>query len=221
MGEPKIADVLCRRVVTAAPDSTFKELVGAMVAYEVSTIPVLDPAGRPVGVVSEADLASKLEFSGGAAHPPLLGGVHARVRWHKSSATIAADVMTSPAVTITENADLRAALRLLTRAQASVLCAVNGAGTLVGVLTRRDALRLFLRGDTAIRADLEQRLVPDPDAEHHVTVHVRDGMVTLDGVLRLRSTTERAGWLARGVPGVIAVCNNLRFDVDDLMITGL
>lgn len=221
MSEPKTADVMCRRVVTAALDSSFKELVGMMIAHEVSAIPVVDSAGRPVGVVSEEDLAAKLEFHGGAENPPVLAGTHTRVRWHKSSATTAADLMTTPAATVTEGIDLCAALRLLAGERASVLCVVNSAGTLVGVLTRRGALRLFLRGDDAIRADLERQLRPASTTVHRITVRVSDGMVTLDGTLSLHSATDRAEWIARGVPGVIAVRNNLSFDVDDLMITGL
>jgi len=220
MSEPKTADVMCRRVVTAALDTSFRELVGTMIAHEVSAIPVVDSAGHPVGVVTEEDLATKLEFHGGAANPPLLGGTHARVRWHKSSATVAADLMT-PAKTVMEGVDLCAALRRLAGEQASVLCVVNGAGTLVGVLARSDALRLFLRGDDAIRADLERRLCPVSATVNRIAVRVSGGAVTLAGALSLHSTTERAEWIARGVPGVIEVHNNLSFDVDDLMITGL
>jgi CBS domain-containing protein len=220
MAEPKTADVMCRRVVTAARDTSFKELVGAMIVHEVSMIPVVDSAGRPVGVVTEEDLATKLEFRGGSENPPMLGGTHTRARWHKSSATVAAELMT-PAVVVAENLDLRAALRLLAGVPAGRLCVVNGKGTLVGVLGRRDALRLFLRGDDAIRADLEQRLLPASTNAHRITVRVIDGVVTLAGTLCLHSATQRAEWITRGVPGVIAVHNNLSFDVDDLMITGL
>ncbi len=221
MSEPKTADVMCRRVVTAALDSSFKELVGLMIAHEVTAIPVVDSAGRPVGVVSEEDLAAKLEFRGGAENVSVLAGTHTRVRWHKSSATVAADLMTTPVATVTEGVNLCAALRLLAGEHASVLCVVNGAGTLVGVLTGRDALRLFLRGDAAIRADLERHLLPASTTVRRVAVHVSGGVVTLDGTLGLHSATERAEWIARGVPGVIAVRNRLSFDVDDLMITGL
>lgn len=218
--EPRTADVMCRRVVTAAQDTTFKELVGTMIVHEVSMIPVVDSAGRPVGMVTEEDLATKLEFHGGAENPPVLGGTHTRARWHKSSATVAAELMT-PAVAVAENLDLRAALRLLAGVRAGRLCVVNSAGTLVGVLGRREALRLFLRGDQAIRDDLEQQLLPASTRAHRVTVHVIDGTVTLEGTLCLHSATQRAEWIARRVPGVIAVHNNLSFDVDDLMITGL
>ncbi|MDX8034242.1 CBS domain-containing protein [Lentzea sp. BCCO 10_0856] len=221
MNEPKTADVMCRRVVTAALDSSFKELVGMMIVHEVSAIPVVDSAGHPVGVVSEADLAAKLEFHGGGENPPVLAGTHRRVRWRKSSATVAADLMTTPVATVTDDVSLCTALRLLAGEHASLLCVVNGAGTLVGALTGRDALRLFLRGDDAIRADLELRLLPASTRARGVTVHVSGGVVTLDGTLCLHSATERAEWIARGVPGVITVRNRLSFDVDDLMITGL
>ncbi|MFC3897664.1 CBS domain-containing protein [Lentzea rhizosphaerae] len=221
MSEPKTADVMCRRVITAALDTPFKELVGLMIAHEVSAIPVVDPAGRPVGIVSEEDLATKLEFRGGAANPPVLGGALTRARWHKSSATAAADLMTTPAATVTEGVSLCAALRQLATGRAHALCVVNCSGTLVGILTRRDALRLFLRGDDAIRTDLERQLLPASSTVHRVAVRVSSGLVTLDGSLCLRSATERAEWIARAVPGVIAVRNRLTFDVDDLMITGL
>ncbi|NKE59900.1 CBS domain-containing protein [Lentzea sp. PSKA42] len=221
MSELKTADVMCRRVVTAALDTSFKELVGIMIAYDAGVIPVVDSRGRPVGVVSEADLATKLEFHCGAASPPLLGGLRLRSRWHKSSATVAAELMSTPAITVTADVTLCSALRLLRGEQASVLCVVNDAGTLVGMLSRRDALRLFLRGDDAIRDDLERQLCPASATVCRVAVLVCDGAVTLDGALSLRSATERAEWIARGVPGVISVRNNLSFDVDDLMITGL
>ncbi|GGU15864.1 CBS domain-containing protein [Lentzea flava] len=220
MTEPRTGDVMCRRVVTAVRDTTFKELVGTMIVHEVSTIPVVDAAGRPVGMVTEEDLATKLEFRGGAENPPVLGGAQMRARWHKSSATVAAELMTA-AVTVAENAALRAALRLLAGVRAGRLCVVNSSGTLVGVLGRHDALRLFLRGDEAIRDDLEQRLLPASTRAHRVAVRVIDGVATLQGTLCLRSATQRAEWIARGVPGVISVRNELSFDVDDLMITGL
>jgi CBS domain-containing protein len=220
VAEPKTADVMCRRVVTAARDTTFKELVGMMIVYELSTIPVVDSAGRPIGMVAAEDLTTKLEFHCGAENPPVLSGTHARTRWHKSSATVAAELMT-PAVAVAENVDLRAALRLLAGKRAGGLCVVNGAGTLVGILAQHDALRLFLRGDDAIRADLELQLLPASTSEHRVRVRVIDGAVTLEGTLCLHSATQRAEWIARGVPGVISVRNNLAFDVDDLMITGL
>ncbi|GLZ27892.1 hypothetical protein Lesp02_00820 [Lentzea sp. NBRC 105346] len=221
MSEPKTIDVMCRNVVTAVPDTPFKELVATVIATDVRDIPVIDPIGRPLGVVSEADLATKLEFHGGAIHPPLLGGSRWRAQWHKAAGTRAGELMTAPAVVVTGETPLRTALHVLTGEQASMLCVVNEAGTLVGVLRPHDTLRVFLRGDDCIRADVERQLFGCDRRSCRVAVHVADGVVTLEGALSVRSAAERAEWTVRGVPGVIAVRNNLDFDVDDLMITGL
>jgi osmotically-inducible protein OsmY len=52
-------------------------------------------------------------------------------------------------------------------------------------------------------------------------VRVTDGIVSLDGQLTLRSMVEHSGHLVHCVPGVIAVRKNLRYEIDDLVITGL
>jgi CBS domain-containing protein len=213
---------MCRRVVTAVPDTPFRELVGMMLACEVSVVPVIDPAGRPLGVVSEPDLTAKLEFRGGTVARPVLAGAVVRSRWQRASGIRAAELMLSPAVTVGEQEPLCSALSVLTAARVDAACVVNGHGTLVGLLSRRDALQVYLRDDAAIRAEVERALFGAETATwHRVAVRVTGGHVRLDGVMCLRSATERAGRIARGVAGVIEVRNNLRFDVDDLMITGL
>lgn len=60
-----VASVMTTNVVTALPDTPFRELVAAMADNEVSALPVIDGDGRPIGVVSEADLLAKQEFRGG------------------------------------------------------------------------------------------------------------------------------------------------------------
>jgi CBS domain-containing protein len=221
MREPTVAEVMTRAVSTAVSDTPFREIVSAMIGSGVSALPVIDPAGRPIGVVGEADVLAKLEFHCGADAPPLLASARTRARWHKSSARTAADLMTTPATTISTEAPLRAAVRRLASAQLRQLCVVDRTDRLVGVLAHPDALRLFLRGDAAIERETEELVVGTHPGADEVTVQVSAGIVTLNGALRLRSTVEHAGWAACCVPGVIAVHNYLRFEFDDLMITGL
>ncbi|WP_109636838.1 CBS domain-containing protein [Lentzea atacamensis] len=66
--------------------------------------------------------------------------------------------MVSPAITIAEPEPLCSALRVLTAARVDAACVVNGHGTLVGVLARRDALRVYLRDDSVIRSEVERAL---------------------------------------------------------------
>lgn len=221
MREPTAADMMNRHVITAAPDTSFKELVATMITHGLDALPVIDLAGRLTGVVADVDVLTKLEFHGGADHPPLLAGARRRARWHKSSGLTAADLMTAPTTTVTENTPLTTAVHALANDSERRLYVVEHSGHLVGVLTRHDALKLFLRNDSAILADLERELAGTAGPDHQIAIRVTDGLVTLDGTLTLHSTVERANSVACHVPGVIAVHNNLRYDVDDLMITGL
>ena len=221
MREPTVAELMTRQVISAVPHTPFKELVGCILAHDISALPVIDTTGRPIGVVAEADLLAKLEFHGGADQAPLLASSRCRARWRKASALIAADLMTTPALTIPPDTPVSTAAHLLADHQLRQLCIVDSAGFLIGVLTRRDPLRLFLRGDRAIHADVEHALAHATRTSRRIAVCVVDGTVTLSGALPLRSTVERAGALAQQVLGVIAVDNKLHYELDDLMFTGL
>jgi hypothetical protein len=129
--------------------------------------------------------------------------------------------MSTPATTIGAEAPLRAAVRSLASAQLRQPCVVDRTHRLVGVLALPDSLCLFLRGDAAIERDIEELVGGTHPGAAEVTVQVSAGIVTLNGALRLRSTVAHAGWTACRVPGVVAVQNYLRFEFDDLMITGL
>lgn len=219
MREPTVADLMTRQVITVVPDTPFRELVDTMLAHDLQALPVIDLVGQPIGVVTDVDTLTKLEYHGGADYLPLLAGAACRARWHRASGVNAADLMTTPAPTITANAPLTAASHAL--ACARYLYVVDKTGRLVGTLARHDVLRLLLRSDTAIQTDI-QRGARVPAAEtQRVTVHVTNGVVTLSGTVRLRSTADSLCGIAYRVPGVVTVHNDLRYDIDDFMITGL
>ena len=94
---------------------------------------------------------------------------------------------------------------------------VDAAGRLVGIVTRRDLLRIFLRPDEDIRAEvvhdvLGRTLWLAPSA---VRVTVADGVVTLEGRLERRSKIPFAVGLTRQVDGVVAVVDRLGWRIDD------
>jgi osmotically-inducible protein OsmY len=88
---------------------------------------------------------------------------------------------------------------------------------LVGIVGRRDLLRIFLRHDDDIRHDVEsvvRRLLWSDAPQVAVTTH--EGVVTLTGSVARRTLVELAVMLAWGVDGVVDVASeNLAYDVDD------
>jgi CBS domain-containing protein len=214
MIKPIVADVMTREPVTVVAGTTFKDIVDLLVGHEISAVPVVDPRGRLLGVVSEADLLHKEEHVDDAAdaRPPMLSWPHTRADWRKAVGLTAGELMTTPALTIDAEAYLPAAARELARADVRRLFVVR-AERLVGVLARRDLLRGFLRSDKEIEADIEQEvfrrtLSADPEM---VRATVEHGVVTLTGRVEYQSDVDIAEHLVRVMPGVIAVRNRLTY----------
>jgi CBS domain-containing protein len=221
MWEPSVESVMTRQVVTARPGTTFKELVALMAEHRVSGLPVVDREGRPVGVVSEADTLVKQEHRPTANKP--LFGRRRRDRWRRATGRDAKDLMTAPAITVTADATVTAAARLLAERNIRRLCVVDDDGLLVGVVSRRDVIGTFLRADDVIRADVEELVFRKgmwlfPGS---LTVEVAGGVATLDGTVERRTTALVAGQLTQSVAGVVGVRNNVRFELDDTVTSPL
>jgi CBS domain-containing protein len=125
--------------------------------------------------------------------------------------------MSSPAITIDPDATVPMAARLLARHGIKRLPVVDDLGRLIGIVSRPDLLRLFLRDDEAIQREiidevLLRALWIEPNA---VLVKVEDGVVTLTGHLERKSLVPMAIHLTRTVPGVVDVVSQLTFEVDD------
>ena len=67
-----VKDVMTHNVISVRESTPYKEIVEALAERRVSAVPVVDADGRVLGVVSEADLLHKMEFSGPEPHVQLL-----------------------------------------------------------------------------------------------------------------------------------------------------
>ncbi|MCE7004617.1 CBS domain-containing protein [Kibdelosporangium philippinense] len=207
MRELTVAMVMTKDTITVTPDTEFKDIVEILTRYSISAVPVVGGDGVPIGVVSEADLTPKQERP---EPPSLLASKRARQSWHKASAGRAVDLMAVPVRAVEASESVSFAARELHRRGVRRLFVMDH-GRLVGVVSRRDLLKVFLRSDEEIRADIEhevfQRVLwADPTA---ITVAVNRGVVTLTGQLDRRSEVEIAGRLTTTIPGVVDVRNRL------------
>lgn len=213
MRELTVAMVMTKDPITVTPDTGFKDIAEILTRHSISAVPVVGGDGVLIGVVSEADLTHKQEDP---EPPPLLAQRHARQVWLKANAERAIDLMTVPVRAVEANETVSFAARELNRRGVRRLFVMDH-GRLVGVVSRRDLLKVFLRSDEEIRADIEhevfQRVLwADLNA---ITVTVNRGVVTLAGQLDRRSEVEIAGRLTTTVPGVVEVRNRLDCGWDD------
>ena len=212
-----VADVMTTRVHVASPTTPFKILVRLIEENKVSAIPIVDQHGIPVGIVSEADLLLKerraeLESSTNLLHLRR----QARER-AKSEGLVAADLMTSPPLSIGMSATLTETARLMQERNVRRLIVVDAGGRIAGIVSRSDLLQVFLRSDEELRDEIVDTLVPaiTLDQGDGVGVEVRYNVVTLHGEVDRRSDSEILGRLAGELDGVVDVVNLLSYRWDD------
>lgn len=212
-----VSDVMTADVATAREDTPYREIVDILTARRVSALPVVDAFRHVVGVVSEADLMHKVEFSGEAHVRHFFEGRRQRVARGKAGGETARDLMTSPAVTAMPDTPLATAAKRMTEADVKRLPVVDDLGRLVGIVTRGDLLRVYQRPDDEVREDiidgvLGRALWLDTG---RVSVAVSAGVATLTGQVETKSLELLAVQLSRGVPGVVDVVDQLGYDFDD------
>jgi CBS domain-containing protein len=206
-----VKDVMTTHVVAVRVNAGYKEMAARLREFRVSAFPVLDDGNRVIGVVSEADLLAKeaLEYS----VPGLAGGIlHGRER-AKAAAVTAAELMTTPAVTIGPREPVSHAARLMYSRKLKRLPVVDDDGRLVGIVSRADLLSVFSRPAADIQRDIIENVIigavlTDPA---RFTVTVKDGVVTVEGKPENASTGRDMIEEIRHVEGVVAVRDRLSY----------
>ncbi|MFF4161245.1 CBS domain-containing protein [Streptomyces sp. NPDC001678] len=211
-----VDELMTRTVIKVRPDTPFKEIVRELAENDVTAVPVVDGDGRVIGVVSEADLMRK-----SADQPDPFGRVPVPnlEEWERAKAegARAEELMSAPAVCARPEWNVVETARLMTVQGVKRLPVVDETDKLLGIVSRADVLRVFLRDDAAIRAEihhdlLERTLGLAPSA---VTAEVSEGQVTLTGRVEARSLIPVVERLCRSVDGVVSVHQRITYGGDD------
>jgi CBS-domain-containing membrane protein len=187
-----IRNVMTWEVVTVNEQAPFTEMVRLMAVHKISALPVVSETGWVVGIVSEADLLRKEQFQEDFEGENWLERRRQRVARAKAAGRTAGEVMSAPAITIDPDASVPMAAKLLARHGIKRLPVVDDQHRLVGIVSRADLLRMFLRDDEAIHREIvDEVLVHGLWVQPYaVTVGVGDGIVTLAGRVEWRAPHE-------------------------------
>lgn len=204
-----VTDVMTHDVVTVEPGASLKEAARLLAANRVSGLPVVTSEGAVLGIVSEADvLAKESDVAGNAP----------RAEGHDlHDARVVGEAMTAPALTIEPSRRVAAAAKMMVEHSVNRLPVVEN-GKLVGIVTRADLVRAFVRTDAEIATEIREDVVEhslrlDPD---EVQVEVNDGEVTFRGRVDNRADAELLPKVAGRVPGVVTVHSQLTWTSDEL-----
>lgn len=198
-----VGAVMTKDVVTIDLQTSFKTCVRLMRMHGVGALPVI-AEGRLVGIVTMTDLMIK-EFR------PTVRERYDRPDDGERTLT-AQSLMTKNVITVGPDEPLVTAVRLMFEHGINRLPVVDEARALLGVISRSDILRIFLRSDLSIRREINDELLADFSlvGRGRISPDVRDGVVTLEGEVEPGALTSVMLRLVASVPGVVGVHNHLK-----------
>jgi CBS domain-containing protein len=201
----RVQDVMTASVVTVDRITPYKEIARRLAEHKIGGVPVLTMGRHVAGVISEGDLLAARDTNPAAGR-----------RWpgwprrRRQRGTMAEDLMTCPAITIRPDATIAAAARVMNAHHVRFLPVVDSVGRLVGIVSRRDLLSVFLRPDAEIARQVSE-IFTDllPGGAAGLQVGVRNGVVTLTGQIELAAEADlitiavRLAWDVEGVVDVV------------------
>jgi len=214
----EVRDVMTADPATVTQGTSLKYVADLLVKQKVSAVPVLSLQGKFLGFVTETDLLRKEELQ---RDPDGRHSMHLSFRARRDLATAetAGEIMSVAPATVRPDATVAEAARLMDRHDVSCLPVTDESGRLLGVVGPRNLLRVFLRPDEEIKAEIINDVLVGYFGTNPalVQVEVTDGVVRLAGEVE-RKTMLGLVWAAvRAVDGVIDVDGELSYAIDDTL----
>ena len=219
----KAMDVMARNVVSVLPEATILQAARLMLQHHISGLPVVDRAGRLVGILSEGDFLRRRETHTERRRSRwlefLMGPGRTAAEYTHSHANKVAEAMTDEVQTVGEEASLEDIVEMMERYRIKRVPIMRG-NKMVGIVTRSNLMRAMVslarsmpvepKRDAEIREILLAEIQKQewgPAASADIVVH--DGIVELWGMIfdeRQRGALKVA---AENIPGVEAVKDHL------------
>ncbi len=215
-------EIMTPQVISVGAETTVVEAARLMLRHHISGLPVVDAKGRLIGIISEGDFLRRSET----------GTQHGRGRWlsylagadrlaaefaHENGRKVG-EIMTPDPITATEDMPLDEVVRLMERHNVKRLPVMRN-DLLIGIITRSDFLIAIASmgdrvadgssTDSEIRNQVQAALEKPKWRPRRLDVTVRDGVVTLRGVVESKSARKAAIVAAENVPGVRRVRDHL------------
>jgi CBS domain-containing protein len=176
----RVRDVMTTSVLTVDRITPYKEIARLLVDHQISGVPVLTLGRHVAGVVSEADLIAARDKGAGTRKQLWTGVLRYGTDRGRLARLTAEKLMTAPALTIHPDATIAAAARSMTSHHVKRLPVTDTDGKLVGLVSRRDLLSVFLLPDAEIERQVRE-LFAEVAPEEEIKARVDGGVVTVTG----------------------------------------
>ena len=211
----RVRDLMTTDLVTVGPDMSLKEAAKRMLEAGISGLPVTDN-GQVVGIITEADFVSTEAERGMPKRAGLLRFFVKGEDPIPSTERTVGDVMTTDVRTVGPDADHVEVARIMEINGIKRLPVVED-WDLVGLVSRKDILKAFVRPDLDIVDEIRNQVMRkvmwvDPN---RVAVKCEDGNLILSGNMETKSDAELLVELTKRVDGVASVQDRLTWEIDN------
>ena len=201
--ERTVSDVMSAAPVSVDEFTHVKDVARILTERGFNGVPVVTRMGRLVGLITEDDLVMRQDPE--VRKPPHFWSDPHRSERQRSLGSRAHEVMTTGLVVVAAETSLAEAARLMHERHIKSLPVVDDEGQLVGMVTRRDLVRLFTRTDHAIAGEVADCLEDLSVDARSIHVYVEDGVVTLTGWVDRAGEATNLGRQVAQVDGVVSV----------------
>ena len=219
----KAQDVMVRNVLTVGPDTSVADAVAMLVKHDISALPVVNPDGSLIGILSEADLLEREEL-GAEHHYPwwiesLMPASKLAERFAKAHGKRVSEVMSTNVIFASEDTPASEIAALLETHRIKRVPIINDC-KIVGIVSRSNLMQALAscklaeprsKTDRSIRLELLDRLRQQQRwtdfGERNIIV--QDGVVHLWGLISSDAERKALAALAEGIPGVVSVCDEM------------
>jgi acetoin utilization protein AcuB len=128
---------MTRKVITVEPDDGIFKAQELMAVNKIRHLPVIEPDGRLIGIVTDRDIRSALPykfFKESASEEEKKNFTELKIK----------NIMTQNPISISPTYTLQDALLMIQDARVGALPVVDGNGILSGIISVRDLLRAFI-----------------------------------------------------------------------------
>ncbi|MET9182940.1 CBS domain-containing protein [Kitasatospora aureofaciens] len=196
----RVRDCMSRAAVAVTPRTDFATMSAVLIASRRGITPVVGADGTVAGVVAASDL-----LVAHAAEDP-------------DRELLARDLMTSPAVTVTEDMSVTEAVALVAEHSLHHLPVVDADGRLTGLLSTHDLLDALRREDEAVRSEAFALALTPGSGVVPASLHIRceRGLLSITGRTRTRGDAATLCLQLARIDGLRALADHLSWDLDDI-----
>lgn len=198
-GRARVRDCMSHPGIAVTPGTDLATVAAVLSASRRGIVPVVSPDGTLIGVIAASDLLTAY------AEP------------NPERELLARDLMTTPAITVTEETDLPEAVALLTGEDVHHLPVVDTDGRVTGLLTSHDLLDALRREDEAVRTEALGLALTPGSGVAPASLHVRceRGLLSVTGRTRTRGDAAALCLRLARLDGLVRLADHLTWDVDD------